>query len=191
MKNSDHLPNRMLPANLLEQTCEARVDYFRSFAVAHPRLVEAKDRLLAAIRESARNTLILVMGATGVGKTTLRLGIERILVKNALKELAADPGKAPAVAVEAVAPESGNFNWTFFFKLLLEAMEEPLAEKLRIRLSLCRRTSSSLPPACGRADRRGAAPGQGIFRTKTAGSIGCDQIDCEPNRHAARFVRNL
>jgi hypothetical protein len=104
----------MLPANLLEHTCEATVDYFRSFAIAHPRLVEAKDRLLAAIRESERNTLILVLGATGVGKTTLRLGIERIPVKDALKELAADPGKAPAVAVEAVAPESGNFNWTFF-----------------------------------------------------------------------------
>src|SRR5216684_1806833 len=129
MKNSDRLPNRMLPANLLEQTCQARVDYFRSYAIAHPRLVEAKDQLLSAIRESERNTLILVLGATGVGKTALRIGIERILVKDALKELAADPGKAPSVAVEAVAPESGNFNWTFFFKLLLEAMEEPLADR--------------------------------------------------------------
>src|ERR1700730_12160995 len=107
MKNCDHLPNRILPANLLEQNCKARVDYFRSYAIAHPRLVEAKDRLLAAIRESARNTLILVLGATGVGKTTLRLGIERILVKDAIKELVADPGRAPAVGVEAVAPESG------------------------------------------------------------------------------------
>jgi energy-coupling factor transporter ATP-binding protein EcfA2 len=130
MTNSDRLQNDgSRPVSLEEQTTEARIDSFRSYAVAHPRLVEAKERLLAAIRGSERNTLILVLGPTGVGKTTLRLGIERILIRDSLKELEADPGRMAAVGIEAVAPESGNFNWTFFFKLLLEAMEEPLAER--------------------------------------------------------------
>jgi hypothetical protein len=130
MPNSDRLHNDgSRPASLAEQTTEARIDSFRSYAVAHPRLVGAKERLLAAIRGSERNTLIFVLGPTGNGKTTLRLGIERILIRDSLIELEADPGRTAVVGIEAVAPESGNFNWTFFFKLLLEAMEGPLADR--------------------------------------------------------------
>lgn len=56
---------------LLAQSPSMRIRHFKDFAVAHTTLVEVKDRLLEAITESAANSLIIVSGPTGVGKTTL------------------------------------------------------------------------------------------------------------------------
>ena len=39
--------------------------------MAHPRLSESKESVLAAIRESASNTLVMVFEPTSVSKTTL------------------------------------------------------------------------------------------------------------------------
>src|SRR5213593_786009 len=44
---------------------------FQAFTIAHPHLVAAKDSLIAAIRESEPNSIVMVFGPTGVGKTTL------------------------------------------------------------------------------------------------------------------------
>ncbi len=44
---------------------ELRLDRFRSFTVAHPRLVEAKETLINAIRGAEPNSLIFVFGPTG------------------------------------------------------------------------------------------------------------------------------
>jgi len=107
----------------------ARLKRFQEYTVAHPHLVEAKDRLIAAIRESAPNSLILVIGPTGVGKSTLRGRIEQLLTTESLPDLESDPDRIPVVSVEAVAPPSGSFNWRDHFKRMLAAMDEPLIER--------------------------------------------------------------
>ena len=79
------------PATLLNAPWQARLKHFQDFTVAHPRLVDTKERLLAAIRECAPNSVILVLGPTGVGKTTLRARIEQLLTAESLRDLEADP----------------------------------------------------------------------------------------------------
>ncbi len=88
----------------------SRLDRFRSFTVAHLRLVEAKNTLMNAIRGAEPNSLIFVFGPTGVGKTTLRLKTEQLITTELLSELHKDRTRIPIVSVEAVAPESGSFN---------------------------------------------------------------------------------
>jgi energy-coupling factor transporter ATP-binding protein EcfA2 len=105
-----------------------RVDQFRSFTVAHPRLVEAKDSLMNAIHGAESNSLIFVFGPTGVGKTTLRTKTEQLIVSESLDALHADPGRIPVVSVEAIAPESGSFNWRDHYKRILHQMDEPLTD---------------------------------------------------------------
>lgn len=88
---------------------ELCLEHFRSYTVAHPRLVEAKETLMNAIKGAEPNSLIFVFGPTGVGKTTLRLKIEQLIASELLRELREDLTRVPVVSVEAVAPESGSF----------------------------------------------------------------------------------
>jgi Cdc6-like AAA superfamily ATPase len=134
------------PGNsLLAEPSSVRLQYFKDFAVAHPLLAEAKDRLLEAITESAPNSLIIVSGPTGVGKTTLLTKIRQLLNAKALEEGTPDPALLPAVTVEATPPESRIFSWRSHYKRLLLAMNEPLVDHKR-RMNPVDRTAQTMPP---------------------------------------------
>lgn len=116
------------PPSLLVQPWDVRLHYFRTHTMAHPQLVAARDALMNALHEVPPNSLILVLGPTGVGKTTLRAKIEQLLIAELQSVLEHDPGRLPVVSVECVAPDSGNFSWRDHFRRLLLHMEEPLVD---------------------------------------------------------------
>ncbi len=116
------------PSYLLDQSISERVAYFENYKVNHPKLQQVFKLVMDSIRKPDGASLIFVYGPTGVGKTTLRLGIEKKLIEEALPELEKDKGKIPVIGVEAVAPESGNFNWKDYYTRALIALEEPLIE---------------------------------------------------------------
>ena len=106
-------------------SCEAKLQHFRDFTLAHPHLLAAKEQLMTTLVDSAQNSLVFVLGPTGVGKTTLRAKAEKDLTVGLAEHLQNDYARLPVVSVEAVAPESGNFSWREHFKRLLDAMREP------------------------------------------------------------------
>lgn len=116
------------PIELLAQSNRERWRYFYHKIVAHPRLVEVDRDVKHAIRYATQGRLILVFGPTGVGKTTLRRGLERALTDMLQPELVQDPGQIPLVSVEAVAPEQGNFDWPDFYQRALLYLNEPLVD---------------------------------------------------------------
>jgi energy-coupling factor transporter ATP-binding protein EcfA2 len=116
------------PGDLLTQPWCTRLQYFQTYTMAHPRLVAARDALLNAIHEVPPNSLILVLGPTGVGKTTLRMKIEQLLAAELQSVLERDPARLPVVSVECIAPDSGSFNWRDHFRRFLLQMEEPLVD---------------------------------------------------------------
>lgn len=116
--------------DLLAQPPSVRVQYFKDFAVAHTLLVEAKDRLMEAIRDSAPNSLVMVLGPTGVGKTTLLTRVRQLLNQNALDDIP-DPMRLPVVTIEAIPPDSRTFSWRSHFKRLLLEMNDPMVEGKR------------------------------------------------------------
>lgn len=113
----------------LDQSRKRRLQEFQDFTLAHPQLVEVKDKLMAAIQDSPSNSLVLVFGPTGVGKTTLLAKIRQLLTQSLFSSLQTDRARIPVVSVEAVAPESGNFSWRDQFKRTLLRMEEPLVDR--------------------------------------------------------------
>ena len=60
------MPDYAFPPALLEQSPESRLDYFKSFTIAHPLLREADAALKEAIQEPTGWSLIFVYGPTGV-----------------------------------------------------------------------------------------------------------------------------
>src|SRR5215510_14553551 len=113
------------PCELLTQPVQTRLDYFRSYTIAHPLLVEIDAALRRAIEEPGGASLILVYGPTGVGKTTLRLRVEQRLKQVFLPAAETQAGRIPVLSMEAVAPEGGSFSWLSYYRRALQAMAEP------------------------------------------------------------------
>jgi hypothetical protein len=114
------------PRSLLEQPIDARRRYFETKVVAHQRLKEVYEALLHAIRYPAGTSLILVVGPTGVGKTTLLERTVKQLIEDAAIDPTTTPGHIPAIAMEAPSPDSGNFSWKDHFTRALIAADEPM-----------------------------------------------------------------
>ena len=68
------------PRRLLNESGACRLDYFKTYTVAHPALKQADEAVWNALREPAGAALIFVAGPTGVGKTTLLAPIEKRLI---------------------------------------------------------------------------------------------------------------
>jgi len=139
------------PRSLLGEPWSARLAYFQRYTVAHPHLMDAKERLIAAIQNAEPNSLVFVFGPTGVGKTTLRLKAEQILTAELGEQLEQDRWRLAVVSVEAVAPESGSFSWRDYFKRLLQEIDEPLIEyKRELQTEFVAQRSPSRPkPTAG------------------------------------------
>src|SRR5438093_4234779 len=139
------------PRSLLGEPWSARLAYFQRYTVAHPQLMDAKERLVAALQNAEPNSLVSVFGPTGVGKPTLRLKAEQILTAQLREPLEQDRGRLAVVSVEAVAPESGSFSWRDYFKQLLQEIDEPLIKyKRELQTeSVAQRSASRPKPTAG------------------------------------------
>jgi len=117
--------DQSFPQELLHQPSNARLAYFRELTIGHPLLLQVYDDLRLAIRDSAPGSIIMVQGPAGVGKTTLLQRVEKDLKERLAPDLAQDVERLPVVRIDAIAPESGSFNWKDYFRRLLIALEEP------------------------------------------------------------------
>ena len=123
------MPDHAFPQDLLGQPPEARLGYFKSFTIAHPKLKEADAVLKQAIQEPAGWSLIFVYGPTGVGKTTLRRRLEKHLKESMMEALRQNPGLVPVASMEAAAPDSSQFSWKDYYRRALLALDEPLVDR--------------------------------------------------------------
>ncbi|MFB2835055.1 AAA family ATPase [Floridanema evergladense] len=120
---------QQFPPSLLTQSPEERLAYFDNYTMAHPRLSEAVNLLKLLVNQSGESRVIFIYGPTGVGKTTLRLLMEKWLIESTLEELKTDPGRLPVASVEAVIQKSGLFNSKDHIKRCLFALNEPLIDQ--------------------------------------------------------------
>jgi hypothetical protein len=117
----------LFPSELLEAPIRERVEFFRSRFVAHDRLTQVAEDVKRAILCPADCAILFVVGPTGVGKSTCRRLVQKLLRTELRTELERDRSRLPYLAVEA--PESGaQFNWSDFDKRLLITAEEPFVD---------------------------------------------------------------
>ncbi len=116
------------PEELLLQSNETKTNYFKSITIPHRRLKEALDVLLINILEPADTLVFLVFGVTGVGKTTLRLRLEKMLLEEFLPSLRKNPGQIAVAGIEAIPASGGKFSYKDYYTRALEALNEVLIE---------------------------------------------------------------
>lgn len=120
------------PIELLSRSDEERAEYFYQYKAPHPRLKEADRDLWRAIHTKVEDTIIFVFGPPGAGKSTLRAGLERRLIRQASRLLSEVERRqqVPVLTVEAPAPERGSFNWKDFFRRSLGELEHTFIDDL-------------------------------------------------------------
>jgi AAA domain len=111
-------------------TAESRmIDEFKRKRVRHLRVEEMFGTLNNICTAGSNESVIAVIGPTGVGKSALlRQFVSGV---NAAFEAAMekDPAMLPAVYLELPTPIAGDANWKDIFIRLLNAMKEPMVDR--------------------------------------------------------------
>jgi hypothetical protein len=123
----DGRPQEVLEA--LKKTPEARKEFFKNFWVAHRRIQEVAEELLRLILDPGDSEVIYLIGATGVGKTTLIKYVIAKLYEIALPTIDRFPGRIPAAYMEAESPDKGAYDWGKHYINVLVALNEILIDK--------------------------------------------------------------
>ena len=118
------------PLSYSQQPMGARQEYFEQRClISHPRLHEALDATIQAIcppgaGASTRRpgTMVLVIGPSRVGKTTLIRLLEERLRVISKEQMARDPSFMPFASVLAAGPEAGHFDWREYYRAVLRSL---------------------------------------------------------------------
>lgn len=130
------------PSELLTKPVGARQVYFEQQCfIEHPRLLSTLDAIVQAVcpvgmsegvrREAA---MVLVIGPSRVGKTTLIRMLEERLMSLCLARMQADPGFIPFASITSAGPERGRFDWPGYYRAVLRSLRDPFMDLPRARI---------------------------------------------------------
>ncbi|MEH2158871.1 ATP-binding protein [Nostoc sp.] len=120
------IEQRPFPLQLLEQSLSEKLAYFKNITVGHNNLQRVVNELRINILEPSDTSVFIIIGVTGVGKTTLRKRLEKILVDDLLEHLLSNPGQIAVASLEAIPPTNSKFDHADYYIKALEALNEVL-----------------------------------------------------------------
>ncbi len=125
-----------LPPEVLSLPAGVRQEYFEQRClISHPRLQEALETTLQAIcppgeGASTRRpgTMVLIIGPSRVGKTTLIRLLEERLTSMNKAHMQASPSFIPFASVLAAGPGTNRFEWAEYYRAVLRALHDPFVD---------------------------------------------------------------
>jgi nucleoside-triphosphatase THEP1 len=111
------------------ETIEERLAHFSDRVISHPILESVFADLRIVIRRPGEIPLIVVVGPTGVGKTTLVKRLHQEILTASAATMEKDPGLVPVILIEAMSPDRGDFRWGDFYIRFLKAAKEPMIDR--------------------------------------------------------------
>src|SRR5438105_1041378 len=124
------------PPELLAQPVGARLEYFEQRClISHPRLQEALETIIQAIcppgeGASTRRpgTMVLVIGPSRVGKTTLIRLLEERLTSMSKAQMQASSSFIPFASILAAGAGTNRFEWAEYYRAVLRALNDPFVD---------------------------------------------------------------
>lgn len=94
--------------------------------IKHTRVVEVMGELDTLIYPNSQDSILLVCGPTGAGKTTLSRHMVEATLERGLSQMEANGGVIPAVYVEAPSSGENDFSWRLFYQRILTQLGDNL-----------------------------------------------------------------
>src|SRR5436853_2092826 len=124
------------PPEVLSLPAGARQEYFEQRClISHPHLLEALETTLQAIcppgeGASTRRpgTMVLIIGPSRVGKTTLIRLLEEQLLARTKALMVPDPSFIPFASITASGSDSSRFEWSEYYRAVLRALDDPFVD---------------------------------------------------------------
>jgi hypothetical protein len=91
--------------------------------IKHSRIDQMMDELNTLIYPESQDSILLVCGPTGVGKTTLARHMVDGALGAAARQMSDDAGLIPAVYVEAPSSGETDFSWRLFYQRILAQLD--------------------------------------------------------------------
>ena len=107
------------------KTPKERIRDFSRRILRHPRIDQLASEVFSWATTPTGTDILLVIGPTGVGKTTQQEQIQNRLLKEDAETIERESGIIPFLRIEAPAPESSVFSWKDFYIRILTKLEEP------------------------------------------------------------------
>ncbi|WP_243372623.1 TniB family NTP-binding protein [Geotalea sp. SG265] len=120
---------KKFPAELLDKSAHEKLAYFYNYRGRHPVLDEVEKQLTRCIYHPYPEEIPLLVGPTGVGKSTVLDFKAKEIIRDDLQNLIDNPGRLSVLMVKAPAPENGGFVFKDFNCRLLNAANEPMVNK--------------------------------------------------------------
>jgi len=94
--------------------------------IKHPRVDEVMRELDTLIYPASQDSILLVCGPTGAGKTTLAKHMVDTALDDARLQMESNLGVIPAVFVEAPSSGENDFSWRLFYQRILVQLGDNL-----------------------------------------------------------------
>lgn len=114
---------------VLRLSVDDRLAYFHAVRLSHPRVSQAISDLKLMAKPGAGSDLTLLIGPTGVGKSTLINVLREHVLKENQARMREDRALIPIAVAEAPASGERVFSWRIFYQRLGESLQEPLMTK--------------------------------------------------------------
>lgn len=108
---------------------DEKLAYFRQVRVKHPRVAAILDDMETMVLPESGTDIALLIGPTGVGKSTLSLSLAEQIIKLHQAEMMEDLSFIPVVMISAPSSGENKFSWRIFYIQLGTALIEPIMDK--------------------------------------------------------------
>ncbi len=144
-----------------QQALPPTAQSLRNLKIKHTRIAHLMSDLHTLVYPGSQDSLLLVCGPTGVGKSTLAHYVVETSLQSNEEQMSVNAGLIPAVYIEAPSSGENEFSWRLFYSKILTQLDPEFMHQMP-------RASFGIDIESGRMVRPRTSSGQSLASLRTA-----------------------